>query len=108
VGRLPELSSQSSASTFRFAAGPQQRFFSTPVPGMTAQEGEDWKAAGILDERGLVIFDNLHEMQKRSCQVFAKANLFATYSEESSNFEWMTFEECKSSRNLRIYDMHRI
>lgn len=52
---------------------------------------------GILDERGLVVFDTLHNMQTRSCRVFAPKNLFATYSEETKNFEWMSFAECKSS-----------
>lgn len=48
-----------------------------------------------LDERGLVQFDTLHNMVVRSCDTFAEKNLFATYSEASKKFEWMTFQECK-------------
>ena len=50
---------------------------------------------GILDERGLVQFDTLHNMQVRSCRVYADKDLFATYSATTQNFEWMTFAECK-------------
>ena len=59
-------------------------------------ETEQWRREGIVDERGLVNFDTLHNMQVRSCRVFAEKRLFATYSEESQQFEWMTFRECKS------------
>jgi hypothetical protein len=48
---------------------------------------------GYVDEDGLTVFDTLHEMQVRSCQVFAKKELFGTYSEDSKQFEWMTFRE---------------
>ncbi len=51
---------------------------------------------GILDDRGLVQFDTLHNMQVRSCRVYADKDLFATYSATTQNFEWMTFAECKS------------
>jgi hypothetical protein len=63
---------------------------------------EKWLAQGIIDERNLVQFDTLHNMQIRSCQVFAPKPLFATYSPETKNFEWMTFAECKFSRNVRM------
>jgi hypothetical protein len=48
---------------------------------------------GILDERGLTVFDTLYEMQVRSCQVFASHKLFGTYSNETKQFEWMKFHE---------------
>jgi hypothetical protein len=63
---------------------------------------EKWLAQGIIDERNLVQFDTLHNMQIRSCQVFAPKPLFATYSPETKNFEWMTFAECKFKRNVLI------
>lgn len=56
---------------------------------------KQWQSQGILDERGLVAFDTLHNMQVRSCQVFSDKNLFSTYSEETKDFEWMTFAECE-------------
>lgn len=51
---------------------------------------------GIMDERGLVQFDTLHNMQVRSCRAYADKDLFSTYSVSTQNFEWMTFAECKS------------
>jgi len=67
---------------------------SEPSPPQFASKTEQWQHEGILDERGLVNFDTLHNMQVRSCRVFSEKNLFSTYSEESQNFEWMTFKEC--------------
>ena len=55
---------------------------------------------GIMDERGLVQFDTLHNMQVRSCRVYADKDLFATYSTTTQNFEWMAFAECKLCRLL--------
>ena len=53
-----------------------------------------------MDERGLVQFDTLHNMQVRSCRVYADKDLFATYSTTTQNFEWMAFAECKLCRLL--------
>lgn len=54
-----------------------------------------WRAENIIDDADLVRFDTLHNMQVRSCRVFAPKPLFATYSAESKAFEWMTFGECE-------------
>jgi len=51
------------------------------------------KEMGYLDDRGLTVFDTLHEMQVRSCAVYEKRNLFGTYSNETERFEWMSFKE---------------
>jgi hypothetical protein len=67
---------------------------------------EKWLAQGIIDERNLVQFDTLHNMQIRSCQVFAPKPLFATYSPDTKNFEWMTFAECKFSRGSGFAAVH--
>lgn len=61
--------------------------------GVYLPDRPTWQAAGFMDDRGLTIFDTLHEMIHRSCQVFAPKNLFGTYSNESKTFEWMTFKE---------------
>ena len=67
---------------------PQSRLLS-----LSAEQEASFQQQGILDERGLVNFDTLHEMQTRSCQVFEPKPLFGTYSEDSKNFEWMTYGE---------------
>ena len=85
----------------------QQQQYSTTIRSMTAiaaapfhpvydlsQQELQWQKDGLLDERGLVKFDTLHNMQVRSCQVFADKNLFATYSATTQQFEWMSFAEC--------------
>jgi hypothetical protein len=58
-----------------------------------------FQAKGFLDDRGLTIFETLHEMQVRSCQVFAPRKLFGTYSKESKQFEWMTYQEYDNAVN---------
>ena len=82
------------------AVFPQQHLTSRRMMMMstlTDMEQQYFKE-GIMDERGLVQFDTLHNMQVRSCRVYADKDLFATYSTTTQNFEWMTFAECKSCR----------
>jgi hypothetical protein len=62
--------------------------------GMTPEERARYYAAGIVDERALLNFNTLHEMQSRACTVFSKKNLFSTYNPETKQFEWMTYKEC--------------
>jgi hypothetical protein len=73
--------------------GHSYQSFSTTV--LTDAE-QEFRKDGILDERGLVQFDTLHNMQVRSCRVYADKDLFATFSPTTQNFEWMTFAECMS------------
>jgi hypothetical protein len=75
----------------------QQHFISKKMMMSTLTDAEQqYFKEGIMDERGLVQFDTLHNMQVRSCRVYADKDLFATYSTTTQNFEWMTFAECKS------------
>lgn len=60
---------------------------------LSAEKEAAFQQEGILDERGLLNFDTLHEMQVRACQVFEPKELFGTYSEESKQFEFMTYGE---------------
>lgn len=98
-------SRQSGVSLARRCGGSHRRFRVTPSlvsrcfsattkSSVLSQEEQEWHKKGILDERGLVKFDTLHNMQVRSCQVYAPKNLFATYSPDSQQFEWMTYVEC--------------
>jgi hypothetical protein len=73
---LRSLSSAPSSSSYSFSPHEQALF-----------------DQGILDERGLTVFHTLHEMQVNSCKVYADKNLFGTFSEESKQFEWMTFQD---------------
>lgn len=57
-----------------------------------------WQDMGFVDEKGLTVFDTLHEMQIRSCLTYAQNDLFGTFSPgdgkvKKASFEWMTFEE---------------
>jgi hypothetical protein len=60
-----------------------------------AMEHQQWIEQGIMDEDGLVNFDTLHNMQTRACTAYSQRNLFATYSTEAKQFQWMTYAECK-------------
>jgi long-chain acyl-CoA synthetase len=75
--KLP-LSSASAAS--------QERFISTA-------DMQRFRKEGLLDEKGLTVFDTLHEMQLSSCQVYSQNDLFGTFSPKTEKFEWMTYEE---------------
>lgn len=63
--------------------------------GMTIEQRQKFYEMGYVDDRSLLCFDNLHDMQLRACDVFSTKNLFSTYSDETEKFEWMTFNECK-------------
>lgn len=65
----------------------------TTTRSLATDREKEFQAAGILDENRLLNFDTLHEMQVRACQVFAPKRLFGTYSEESNQFEFMSFGE---------------
>lgn len=53
---------------------------------------QNLQAEGVLDERGLVNFDTLHELQLNSCKTFASSELFGTYSKDKKIFEWDTYD----------------
>ena len=58
-------------------------------------ELKKWQELGYVDEKGLTVFDTLHEMQVRSCKTYGKNEIFGTYSDagDTPQFEWMTFTE---------------
>jgi len=89
--RTQPLSRLSSRSFLAFTAKSARcgaRAFSVYLP-----DTDKWQKKGFLDERGLTVFDTLHELVDRSTQVFAPKDLFGTYVEVSKQFEWMTFNE---------------
>ena len=80
-----------SSSSSSSAAEDDDSRIAAAVASLTDQERAFYKQ-GLVDERGLTIFDTLHEMQVRSCQVYASHPLFGTFSNETNKFEWTTFE----------------
>jgi len=51
---------------------------------------------GIFDERNLLKFETLHELQVNASTAFATNELFGTYTEKEGSdptFEWMTYKE---------------
>jgi hypothetical protein len=62
---------------------------SSPLPA----ELQKFREIGYVDEDGLTVFETLHDMQVRSCEVFSDRELFGTYSDESEKFEWMTYAQ---------------
>ena len=63
----------------------------TPVRAFS-NRSQTLQAEGVLDERGLVNFDTLHELQVNSCKTFATSELFGTYSKDKKIFEWDTYD----------------
>lgn len=80
--------SSSSSSSFRF-----QSTTTAAVSSQLTPQEQVFYEQGIVDDHGLTLFDTLHEMQVRSCQVFADRELFGTYSPNSKQFEWMTYAD---------------
>jgi hypothetical protein len=70
-----------------------ERWNNRHVQSFSSENEKHFHELGYLDERGLTVFDTLHEMQFRSCQVYAQNDLFGTYNPKSDKFEYMTFEE---------------
>jgi hypothetical protein len=60
-------------------------------------ELKKWQELGYVDDKGLTVFDSLHEMQIRSCATYAENELFGTYTQgkdgKEAFFQWMTFQE---------------
>jgi len=79
-------SSSSTVSSAASGTSPSTKFAWT-------DEMKKFQGEGILDDRGLTVFDTLHEMQVRSCKVFEDRQLFGTYADASGKFEWMTYGE---------------
>jgi hypothetical protein len=69
------------------------KYFMPNARFISSENEKHFHELGYLDERGLTVFDTLHEMQFRSCQVYAQNDLFGTYNPKSDKFEYMTFEE---------------
>lgn len=70
------------------------RFTSSAPPSVLSPDRlQAFREKGFIDENGLTLFDTLHEMQVRACQVYAADDLFGTYSPDSKKFEWMTYHD---------------
>ena len=61
--------------------------------GISTEQENHFQEMGYLDENGLTVFDTLHEMQVRSCAVFAANDLFGTYDPESKQFVYESFQD---------------
>ena len=49
-----------------------------------------------LDDNGLTKFNTLHDLQVRSCALFADNDLFGTYDNSKDSFEYMTYADYDS------------
>jgi len=72
-----------SATSLRWKTAASTRAFSSHVQRLQAD--------GVLDDRGLVNFDTLHELHVNSCKTYAHSHLFGTFSKETKVFEWETY-----------------
>lgn len=61
------------------------------VAPLSTDRLQSFQELGYVDDNGLTTFDTLHEMQVRSCAVYADNDLFGTYNPASEQFEYETF-----------------
>lgn len=76
------------------------------LAGLTSANPLEWNdherrfyEKGWLDDQKLTQFETLHEMQVRSCQVYADRPLFGTYNNAVQKFEWMNFAQYDETVN---------
>lgn len=74
-------------------ARPTARLTTRTLVNATAADIAAWTERGVIDDRQLVQFQTLHEMQVNSCEVYARNELFGTYVEADKKFQWMTFAQ---------------
>jgi hypothetical protein len=60
---------------------------------ISTEQERHFQEMGYLDENGLTVFDTLHEMQVRSCAVFAENDFLGTYDPESKQFAYESFQD---------------
>ena len=53
----------------------------------------DFQAQGLLDNKGLLAFKTLHELQMRASKVFRENELFGTFNESSGRFEYLDYHD---------------
>jgi hypothetical protein len=60
---------------------------------ISAEREIEFQALGYLDEQKLTLFDTLHEMQVRSCEIYAENDLFGSYDAKDDCFKYITYSE---------------
>ena len=78
VAPIFDVSSSTLSSSHRFISTDQEKHF---------------QDLGALDDRGLTIFNTLHELQVNSSLVFKENELFGTYAEKSKSYDYITYDE---------------
>ena len=97
--KVSVLSSLSSTSNTYLGSGCSSKTrASTPftsTKSFSTASIESLQKQGILDDRELLQFNTLHELQKNACIAFSDNEIFGTFVEnkEKGDFEWMTYKE---------------
>lgn len=65
----------------------------TTTRSISSEREKEFQELGFLDERGLTVFDTLHEMQVRTCAVFSENELFGSYDSEANSYKYITYGE---------------
>lgn len=63
------------------------------VRSISAEREKEYQELGYLDDQRLTLFDTLHEMQVRSCEIYAENDLFGTYNAEADCFKYISYSE---------------
>lgn len=69
---------------------------SSTTRSISTERENHFKELGYLDDEGLTIFSTIHDMQVRSCEVYADNELFGSYDEMENKFKYVTYAEFDS------------
>eukprot|EP00934_Nitzschia_sp_Nitz4_P008121 Nitzschia sp. Nitz4//scaffold22_size323478//278027//280476//NITZ4_000581-RA/size323478-augustus-gene-0.211-mRNA-1//1//CDS//3329543159//8111//frame0 len=69
------------------------------VRSLTSEQAQHFQQLGYLDEESRMVYDTLHELQVRTCDVYADNEVFGTYNAKDDDFEWMTYSEFANKVN---------
>jgi long-chain acyl-CoA synthetase len=71
----------------------------SPRRFITTDQEKLFQGKGYLDQDCMVAFQTLHELQYRSCQVFADNEIFGTFDPATTSYNFMTYEEYNQKVN---------
>jgi hypothetical protein len=95
------------AATRLAGAKPSLRWNGRHLQGITPARAfstriQSLQAEGVIDDKGLVNFDTLHDLHVNSCKTFGSAELFGTFNKDKKTFDWDTYtgfgEQVKKTR----------
>ena len=60
---------------------------------ISSEQEREYQKLGYLDGHGLTVYDTLHEMQVRACEIYSDNDLFGSYDAKDDSFNYITYGE---------------